>query len=673
MAKKKKKVDWKDVLTINNRTDSFLSVRRDANMTKVLNAIDNLEQRIINSLTRLSTDKTGRVRGIKTNLKQAQALHASILRDFEREYKIPMKKLTDGFSEVTKFVDDSYSDLNETAKWTKVDRDTMNLLRTNSYQQFAKFGDDAAERVSQAMYNSVIGGGTFSELTATMSGILSGGKDALGRSMSAYASTYAFDSIMNFNNQVNTMKAERIGLEHFMYVGDIIGTSRQFCKRRVMKIYTKEQIDSWNDQRWDGKAGPAFTYRGGYRCRHHWRGVRPEWFDTTPEDMKPDIFAIVASPQQQYDKKVAYKLFNSGVTDTKTLIASTEGRVVSNTMNSWKVSWRRGKSIPDGWDADDIPLFGRSPKAPTPPKTPGAVKPAPPKVAPPKKAPTPVPEPPSEKKLTPREKLKLKIKKGVVDEYDKLPVLEHLKTKPKLAPGSKYALHEISTPEQWLEHRQTWQPVKTLKDAKLQLKEKYNIKVFEIHKLLKNRIDEVKFCNDLGDHLSKMIQKMPALSARMELRGGTVGAMRFADLEGLKDYKKRFYPQASEGVRGWFSPPGHKIVNHFDVAQYKSGYVRKTTGKWHPIEDAFRTFRHEFGHHFQNLGKTAEWKRIVYRTDVRKYLSGYGATNPDEAWSEFFSLVTHPDTKLSSLRTTDAPNDLRHMVAFVKKHGLMTK
>ena len=81
---------------------------------------------------------------------------------------------------------------------------------------------------------------------------------------------------MNFHQEVQLFKAEDAGMDSFLYIGDIIATTRDFCRRRVGRVYTKAQIESWNFP-WAGKSGPALTHRGGYNCRHHWQPVRKEW------------------------------------------------------------------------------------------------------------------------------------------------------------------------------------------------------------------------------------------------------------------------------------------------------------------------------------------------------------------------------------------------------------
>lgn len=275
-----------DIMTINDRTDKFLKDMRDTHQKRILASINRLENDIIDSLTRLKTDPNGRLEGVKTNLKQAQSLHKEMINTFAKDYNVEAAKLTKGFDEITDFVGKSFGYLGESTKYTGVDKAALKVLQTSAYEQYAQFGSAAVDKISTQMYESVIAGAPFSELVTATTSILTGHLDKRGRPMSAYAKQFAFDSVMNFNNEANVMKSKQAGMTHYLYTGTIITTSRSFCKRRVNKVYTQKQIESWT-YKWDGKAGPAMSYRGGYNCRHNWRGVKPEWLtDEQKADLK---------------------------------------------------------------------------------------------------------------------------------------------------------------------------------------------------------------------------------------------------------------------------------------------------------------------------------------------------------------------------------------------------
>jgi gas vesicle protein len=270
-------VDIRDVQAASEETSQFLGRTQASHQRLILNSIRKLEGSMIDAIRGLQTaPKGGKVEGLRINLKQAQGIHKDLINIVDKQYNTVTRRMVNDFDSISKHIEQSYRSLGEAAKFTGIDREMIDTLKNDTYEQFKEFGTMAQDRASRAMYDTVISQGKFSDLVATIGGILSPHKNVAGKSMASYADQYAFDSVMNFHNKVNISKAEDLDMEHFLYVGDIIATTRSFCSMRAGRVYTREQIESWTHN-WTGKAGPAMTYRGGYRCRHHWRPIRPEW------------------------------------------------------------------------------------------------------------------------------------------------------------------------------------------------------------------------------------------------------------------------------------------------------------------------------------------------------------------------------------------------------------
>ena len=235
-------------------------------------AIRKLTNRILSQAATLAMAK-GVLRGFKVNFVQLKKIHADIIKLFETEYNIIIRNEIKKLDKIVDSVIYEFRDIGSAIKFTAIDKDMISALKTNTYDQFKQFGEVAQQRVAQCMYDSVIGQIEFSEMTSMFSGIMLGGVDALGRSMSAYAKLYASDSIMHFHRSVHLMKADSAGLDHFLYAGTIMGTTRDFCRVRAGKVFSREEIDTWNGMSWQGKSGNVWTRLGGYNCRHHLRAI----------------------------------------------------------------------------------------------------------------------------------------------------------------------------------------------------------------------------------------------------------------------------------------------------------------------------------------------------------------------------------------------------------------
>lgn len=255
----------------------WLKGKQKLHLDMVETATKKLQKNILDTLTELST-KNGRVEGLSANLTNLQTIQKKIERIFGLQFNPDMRKITDDFKTAKNQIKSNFKIVDEAVKFTSIDNEIIQTLADGSYQEYLGLSGAAKNQVTQAMYNHVIAGDSFSDLVNTINGALVGtaAKSVTGRPLAQYARLYARDQIMNFHNDVMLKKASDIEMDHFLYFGTIMGGTRKFCRRRVGNVYTKKEIDSWK-YKWQGKSGPAFTHRGGYNCRHHWQPVRKEW------------------------------------------------------------------------------------------------------------------------------------------------------------------------------------------------------------------------------------------------------------------------------------------------------------------------------------------------------------------------------------------------------------
>jgi hypothetical protein len=268
----------KKIRTVVERADQWLVRRQLRHVEMVEKSVFSLQRKIINLAQQLRTAKNGELLGLRTNLKQSQKIHIRILQLYETEFNATTRKMVNEFDEVLGVVTSSYRGLGEAVKFTNIDKNAMRVLRDGMYGDYIAISESSKQKVIQSIYDQVIGGGEFGDLVDEIESALAGSAVATGRgrSLASLARLFARDMIMNYHQEVQLYKAAEIGMDEFLYVGDIIATTRDFCRRRVGKVYTKKQIESWKF-RWSGKSGPALTHRGGYNCRHHWQPVRKKW------------------------------------------------------------------------------------------------------------------------------------------------------------------------------------------------------------------------------------------------------------------------------------------------------------------------------------------------------------------------------------------------------------
>lgn len=282
MPKKKikegQKVTKKRVVRAADRAVSRLSITADRDIALLKESIIKLENKIVKLANELRTSDLGLLLGPRVNLKQTQELHKQLTLYLDATYGEAVKRHVYGYKKVSEWILDNFEDVEISASFTSIDKQMMTQLRKQAIIGFTDISNKAKTRITEALYQSIAAQSPFEDLVNTISAELTGRLSKSGRPLISYAEQYANDGIMNFYNTVQVEKGRAIGIKHFLYVGNIQGNTRDFCRKRVGKAYTIAQINSWK-HKWQGKSGPAITHRGGYNCRHHWQPVKKEWFD----------------------------------------------------------------------------------------------------------------------------------------------------------------------------------------------------------------------------------------------------------------------------------------------------------------------------------------------------------------------------------------------------------
>lgn len=70
--------------------------------------------------------------------------------------------------------------------------------------------------------------------------------------------------LAGFERSISIAKAEEYDLQLFLYAGDIIETTREFCRERAGKVFHVDELDEWDNE----QDLPVEQYLGGYNCRH---------------------------------------------------------------------------------------------------------------------------------------------------------------------------------------------------------------------------------------------------------------------------------------------------------------------------------------------------------------------------------------------------------------------
>lgn len=81
---------------------------------------------------------------------------------------------------------------------------------------------------------------------------------------------FTHDLFMEFDREAGIDIAKETGVRHAIYAGTRKDNTRPFCLERINRVYTIEEIESWNKLDWQGKKHGVDVKiaLGGFNCRH---------------------------------------------------------------------------------------------------------------------------------------------------------------------------------------------------------------------------------------------------------------------------------------------------------------------------------------------------------------------------------------------------------------------
>lgn len=146
----------------------------------------------------------------------------------------------------------------------RVPQSVIGQLQNFSFTGHEQLANEFVEALYQQVYNNTLTGTPFSQSLNELNNLLDS-------TLARHSKTILHDALFEFSASVASASAAEAGIERFIYSGDIIDSTRDFCERHVDKEYTIDEIREIWSESWAGKKpGDPFRVRGGYNCRHYW-------------------------------------------------------------------------------------------------------------------------------------------------------------------------------------------------------------------------------------------------------------------------------------------------------------------------------------------------------------------------------------------------------------------
>ena len=88
-----------------------------------------------------------------------------------------------------------------------------------------------------------------------------------------FARVQAQAAVGGANQSYREQVAERAGLDHYHYYGNVQNNTRAFCRIHIGNVFPKRRVLQMRN----GMLEPVLVFKGGWNCRHAWLPVDPSW------------------------------------------------------------------------------------------------------------------------------------------------------------------------------------------------------------------------------------------------------------------------------------------------------------------------------------------------------------------------------------------------------------
>lgn len=246
--------------------DLEMQAAREAALMDVLNArfarelvevlkFVNLEAR---RLLRELRTKDGRLVAVKASLGRVLALRRDLIRVLEESgFSAFAESVTDGpLDELARLVLRGNSFAQAAATLTPIDLRALAAFKTVRFQELLELGPAAAVRLSRIALDGLLGAQRVDDLVDDVADLF----DTTERQARSLYDT----SLSIFSRQVDQLQTTGAPDELFYYAGPLDTKTRKFCRDRVGKVFTREELEQADN----GQLPNPLLTGGGFNCRH---------------------------------------------------------------------------------------------------------------------------------------------------------------------------------------------------------------------------------------------------------------------------------------------------------------------------------------------------------------------------------------------------------------------
>lgn len=141
-------------------------------------------------------------------------------------------------------------------------------IATNGYLDTIVKDATIRNQIKNIVIGSIIGQKGYRELKQELSDYVAGDGKTEG-ALKKYYRNFVYDTFSVADRTAAKIFADKLKLNFAIYEGGLIKTSREFCRKRNGKVFSREEISKFDPPTAKQPGYNPFTDLGGYGCRHH--------------------------------------------------------------------------------------------------------------------------------------------------------------------------------------------------------------------------------------------------------------------------------------------------------------------------------------------------------------------------------------------------------------------
>lgn len=160
-------------------------------------------------------------------------------------------------------------------------------LEKNGYLDTILKDATIRNKVRDMTLGGVVSQKGFFEVKKGLADYLTDNKTGTGK-LKQYYRNFVYDTFSVADRTAAKITADKLKFNYAIYEGGLIKTSREFCRKRNGKVFSRDEISKFNPTVAKQPGYNPFTDLGGYGCRHHLNWIP----DIVAFSLRPDLKGI---------------------------------------------------------------------------------------------------------------------------------------------------------------------------------------------------------------------------------------------------------------------------------------------------------------------------------------------------------------------------------------------